>query len=202
MEERTTRLLPRDDSWYAHWCHEIKTFHSKIFSMKRSKIILTMPHLSKRISDLKQKCTQLLTPFSGMVFHALSHDGIHFAWSVSFELNRSSWLAVREFPPVRKWFLGLTPQAKQITPCERAWNTVPENTVRDCVHFCLQPLLWKDVMPLSKRLVKKNLVGSKTRLCTPWDSNNSVGHNFIDYCTVCQTSCLCKKSWQQITTTI
>ena len=101
------------------------------------------PHLSKRLSDLKQKCTQLLTPFSGMVFHALSHGVIHFARSVSFEnqLNRGFWLAVREFPPVRKWFLGLTLRAKQITPCERAWNTVPENSVRNCVHFCLQPLL-------------------------------------------------------------
>ena len=32
-------------------------------------------------------------------------------------------------------------RAKQITPCERAWNTVPENSVRNCVHFCLQPLV-------------------------------------------------------------
>ena len=66
------------------------------------------PHLSKRKSDLKQKCSQLLTPLSGTVFHALSHGGIHFAQSVGFEnqLNRSFWLAVREFPPVRKWFWG------------------------------------------------------------------------------------------------
>ena len=36
-------------------------------------------HLSKGKSDLKQKCTQLLTPFSGTIFHALSHGEIHFA---------------------------------------------------------------------------------------------------------------------------
>ena len=36
---------------------------------------------------------------------------------------------------------SVTLQAKRITPCERAWNTVPENSVRNCVHFCLQPLV-------------------------------------------------------------
>ena len=30
------------------------------------------PQLSKIASDLKQKCTQLLTPFLGTVFHALT----------------------------------------------------------------------------------------------------------------------------------
>ena len=54
-------------------------------------IALPPSHLSKHKSDLKQKCTQLLTPYSGTVFHALSHGGIHFARSVGFEnqLNRS-----------------------------------------------------------------------------------------------------------------
>ena len=36
-------------------------------------------NLSNQTSGLEQKCTQLLTPFSGTVFHALSHGGIHFA---------------------------------------------------------------------------------------------------------------------------
>ena len=99
-------------------------------------------HLSKPKSDPKQKCTQLMTLFSGTVCYALSHGGILFAQSVSFEsqLNKNLWLGVREFPPFRKWFLGLTPQAKQITPCGMAWNTVPENSVRNGVHFCLQSL--------------------------------------------------------------
>ena len=92
-------------------------------------------HLSKHKSDLKQKCTQLLTPFSGKVFHALSHYGIHFAWSVSLEnqLNGSFWLAVREFPPLRKWFLGLKLGTKRITPCEGAWYSVLGKWVRNCI---------------------------------------------------------------------
>ena len=39
-------------------------------------------HLSKGTSDFKQKCTQLVTPFWGTVFHALSHGMIHFVRSV------------------------------------------------------------------------------------------------------------------------
>ena len=53
--------------------------------------VLRKAHLSKCKSDLKQKCTQLLTSVSGKVFHGILHGAIHFAWSVSFEnqLNRS-----------------------------------------------------------------------------------------------------------------
>ena len=39
-------------------------------------------HLSEGTSDLKQKCTQLATPFWRTVFHALSHGVIHFVRSV------------------------------------------------------------------------------------------------------------------------
>ena len=39
-------------------------------------------HLSKGPSDLKQKCTQLPTPFLGTVFHALSLGVIHFILNV------------------------------------------------------------------------------------------------------------------------
>ena len=45
---------------------------------------LTPAHLSKGASGLKQKYTQSHTPFSGIVFHALSHGAIHFVRSVSF----------------------------------------------------------------------------------------------------------------------
>ena len=41
------------------------------------------PHFSKGPSDLKQKCTQLPTPFSGTVFNAPSLGVIHFVRSVS-----------------------------------------------------------------------------------------------------------------------
>jgi len=42
-------------------------------------------HLSKGPSGRKQKCTQILTPFAGTVFHALSQGVIHFVQSVSFK---------------------------------------------------------------------------------------------------------------------
>ena len=54
----------------------------------------TLPHLSKGKSALKQKCTQLLTPFCFKAFHALIDGVIHLLWSVSFKKhsNRSYWL--------------------------------------------------------------------------------------------------------------
>ena len=39
-------------------------------------------HLSKGTSDLKQKCTQLATPFWSTVFHAFSHGVFCFVRSV------------------------------------------------------------------------------------------------------------------------
>ena len=53
--------------------HEIKIFHN-IYS-----------HLSKRPSDFKQNGTQAKTPFSGTVFHTLSHGVLCFVASVSFK---------------------------------------------------------------------------------------------------------------------
>ena len=44
--------------------------------------VMNESHLSKNPSDLKQKCTQLPTPFLGTVFHALSLGVIHFVPSV------------------------------------------------------------------------------------------------------------------------
>ena len=41
---------------------------------------------------------------------------------------------------MRKWFLVLTSRTIIISPCKRAWKTVPKNYVRVCVHFCLRPL--------------------------------------------------------------
>ena len=42
-------------------------------------------HLSKHLSDLKQNGTQEKTPFSGTVFHILSHGVLRFVASVSFK---------------------------------------------------------------------------------------------------------------------
>ena len=44
---------------------------------------VTISHLSKRPSDLKQNGTQEKTPFSSTVFNTLSHGVIHFLVSVS-----------------------------------------------------------------------------------------------------------------------
>ena len=55
-----------------------------------------MTHLAKRLSDLKQNVTQETTQFSGTVSHTLLHGVLRFVASVSFILNRSSWLAVKE----------------------------------------------------------------------------------------------------------
>ena len=41
------------------------------------------PHLAKLPSDVKQNGTQEKTPFSGTVFHTLSHDVVHFVASGS-----------------------------------------------------------------------------------------------------------------------
>jgi len=52
-------------------------------------------HLSKGTSGLKQKCTQPPTSFFGTVFHALSHDVIHFVPRVSsknLEMEVPDWL--------------------------------------------------------------------------------------------------------------
>jgi len=58
--------------------------------------LLNLPsHLSKSPSDIKEKCTQLLTPFLGTALNTLSHSVTHFAGSVSFgnlKLEVSDWL--------------------------------------------------------------------------------------------------------------
>ena len=54
---------------------------SVLFKSPVSKVETT--HLSKRPSDLKQNGTEEKTPFSGTVFHALSHGAIRFVASVS-----------------------------------------------------------------------------------------------------------------------
>ena len=36
---------------------------------------------------------------------------------------------------------NITLQTNWMTPCERAWKTVPQNGVASCVHFCLRSLV-------------------------------------------------------------
>ena len=131
-----------------------------------------------------------MTTFSGVVFHVLSHGVIHYARSgISFvnQLKRSFWLAVKEFPPVRKWFLGLTLQTKQITPCERAWKTVPENDVRNCVHFCLKPLMTLERCDLLMSFSQRCCMWSK---CLSWIKISGFFGHFLAIKT--------KSTWQNL----
>ena len=52
-------------------------------------------HFAKRPSDLKRNGTQEKTPFSGTVFHTLSHGVLHLVAGVSFKnhwIEASDWL--------------------------------------------------------------------------------------------------------------
>ena len=69
------------------WMRLVKTRLKRNHEVKKN----TTSHLSKRKNDLKQKCTQLLTP--GTVFRALSHGVNHFVRNVSF---KRAWKTVPE----------------------------------------------------------------------------------------------------------
>ena len=55
-----------------------------------SNAVIWATHLPKRISDPKQKCSRLLTPFSGIVFMPF-HDMIHFAFSETNSKEACDW---------------------------------------------------------------------------------------------------------------
>ena len=137
------------------------------------------PHLSKRPSDLKQNGTQEKTPFSGTVFHTLSHGVLRFVASVSFKNHwiEAPWLAVKEFQPVRRWFFELTLATKRITPCERAWKTVLENGVFSCVPFCLRSLGCFERCGTRMRNKKRTIIWYKKYLLVlEGNKNYCVGH--------------------------
>ena len=49
------------------------------------KVLCKKAHLAKRPSDLKQNGSKEKIPFTGTVFHTLSHGVLHFVASVSFK---------------------------------------------------------------------------------------------------------------------
>ena len=64
-------------------------------------------HLAKRLSDLKQNGTQEKTPFSGTVFHTLSHGMLRFVASVSQKpLNRSTLIGCQRISTSQKVISG------------------------------------------------------------------------------------------------
>ena len=56
-------------------------------------ILKDVAHLAKRPSDLKQNGTQEKIPFSGTVFHTLSHNVLRFV-AISFENCARKWRLV------------------------------------------------------------------------------------------------------------
>ena len=74
------------------------------------------------IDGPKQNAVSLLTPVSNIVLYALSSGTLGSALHGSFNnhLHERIWLAVKEFPPIRKWFKELPWRAKPRAPCERA----------------------------------------------------------------------------------
>ena len=96
---------------------------------------LCLQRLSKSQNDLKQNDAQENAPFSGTVFHALSHGVICFVASVSSKNHLlTGWnsLTANQGASIQ-WFLKLTLTTKRSKPCERAWKTVPENVSFPCV---------------------------------------------------------------------
>ena len=82
------------------------------------------PHLSKRSSDLNQKCTLFQMPFSGIVYHFLLHSVVCFV------------------PSVLKTPIELvTFRTKWIIPCDRECKTLPKTYVNSCVRFSMRLLV-------------------------------------------------------------
>ena len=50
----------------------------RIFAFLIKRLVRDISHLSKGLSDLEQNGTQEWEPFSGTLFHALSHGAIRF----------------------------------------------------------------------------------------------------------------------------
>ena len=72
-----------------------------------NKIVQT--HLSKRLGGLKLNGTQEKTPFSGTVFHILSHGVIGFVVSVNSKNHLLTWLELFDSQSEAsiQWFLKL-----------------------------------------------------------------------------------------------
>jgi len=82
-------------------------------------------HLSIRTNYLKHKGSQLLTPFSSIVFHVRSYSVIHFVPT-----------------PIAPIFtVSKAKGTKWIASCEKAWKTMLGNEASSYVHSCLSTLL-------------------------------------------------------------
>ena len=102
--------------------------------------VIRYTHLSKGTNYLKQKCTQLMTPLWDKVFHALSHSVTHFVSWVLLAPETSFSSKYQSETSISK-FLEPTLKTKYIKPCKKAGKTVRGDGVRNCVHYCLRPLV-------------------------------------------------------------
>lgn len=86
-------------------------------------------------------CTHKKKQILGLVFHALSHGVIviHFVAFECYYLERRPYMAVKEFQPVRRWFLELTPQQNWPHHVKGSAKRT-ENSISSCVPFCLRSL--------------------------------------------------------------
>ena len=75
------------------------------------------------------KCRVILTPVFIIVFDALSHGTLGFAFHGSFNLLfQRIWLAVEEFPPIKKWFKYV------VTTASKTEGTMWKS-IKNCVRY-------------------------------------------------------------------
>ena len=109
--------------------------------------------LSKITSDLKQKCTLLLTSFLGTVFHALSHDVIHFVPCVSsknFEMEVSDW----QLKNFNQWKSGFSTKMNHTK-----WKSMKNCAQKWCRKLCA--FLFEVIMILERCEMKNKVTGFK-----------------------------------------
>ena len=76
---------------------------------------------------------------------------------------------------MRACFFDPTPQTHWITPCEKPWQFVPENGVKSCVHFCLQPLMPLETCDVFSSAVNNQLIFFRLCKRRPWVTQSKSG---------------------------
>ena len=73
---------------------------------------------SKILSKLTffRKFSKILSNFESIFEKSVNFESIFENFVISKKMSMVDEVTIREFPPVRKWFLGLTLRTKRITP--------------------------------------------------------------------------------------
>ena len=107
---------------------------AKAFFLSRSDFFLAkIPFFPKPQVDSNKKSTQFLTPFSGPAFHDLSNGVIGFARRPFSDRSKFSIVASQKLPSI--WFDSKQNGSHHMV---KGHKKLPENGVRNCVHFCLR----------------------------------------------------------------